>query len=106
MREGKGKMTWINGDYYQGWFQKGKANGSGIFQLSSGVRYQGQFSDDKIVLGKRISADNLQIYEGGFNKNVFEGYGTLKVVDEFEYRGLFHNNEMEGQGHIYYPDGS
>lgn len=39
MREGKGKMTWTNGDYYEGWFQKGKANGSGVFQLLSGIRY-------------------------------------------------------------------
>jgi hypothetical protein len=48
-------MTWPNGDYYKGRFMHGKANGTGIFHLASGIEYRGQFINDDIVQGQRIS---------------------------------------------------
>lgn len=32
-------MTWPTGDYYEGDFVNGRANGRGIFQVLNGVRY-------------------------------------------------------------------
>lgn len=32
-------MTWPNGDFYQGMFVNGRANGKGIFTTASNVKY-------------------------------------------------------------------
>lgn len=99
-------MSWPAGDYYEGSFKKGRANGKGLFSTSHGVHYTGDFINDELVYGKRTSKDCREIYEGSFHNNMAEGQGYLLVVDEFEYRGMFKNNMMEGQGSISYFDGS
>ena len=55
-------MTWPNGDYYEGIFQQGRANGHGLFQLTNSIKYSGQFSNDEIRLGKRVSQQDREIY--------------------------------------------
>lgn len=55
-----------------------------------------------MVIGKRVSADKQQTYEGGFNNHMFEGYGKLTFKSYFYYEGFFKNNMMEGQGWINY----
>jgi hypothetical protein len=45
-----------------------------------------------------VSADGKQIYKGFFKDHNFEGFGILKQEDEFEYRGMFRKNKMEGDG--------
>ena len=62
VREGYGRMTWPNGDYYEGIFQQGRANGHGLFQLTNSIKYSGQFSNDEIMLGKRVSQQDREIY--------------------------------------------
>lgn len=66
----------------------------------------GQFHNDQMIKGIRISADGKQVYQGFFENHNFEGFGILKQQNEFEYRGMFHRNRMEGEGEIYYSDGS
>jgi len=44
---GTGRMTWNNGDVYQGEWKNNKANGHGIFVDSQGSTYDGEWIDDQ-----------------------------------------------------------
>jgi hypothetical protein len=44
---GQGKLTWPNGDYYDGLFKYGKRNGMGKRVNTDGSEYQGEYLDDK-----------------------------------------------------------
>jgi hypothetical protein len=44
---GYGKLTWPNGDYYEGNFKFGKRNGFGKRINVDGSEYQGEYLEDK-----------------------------------------------------------
>ena len=50
----------------------------------------------------------LLIYEGGFNKNLYEGYGKLykKFYEKLYYEGNFISGEIKGKEIRYYKNGS
>lgn len=43
MREGKGKMKYGNGDFYEGFWSKNLRHGKGIYKYSNGDVYDGEF---------------------------------------------------------------
>ena len=56
---GKGKMTYPNGDVYEGDFHYGRKWSNGKMTYADGSRYQGKWEyDKKIGLGETIYADD------------------------------------------------
>lgn len=47
MPHGFGKLTWPNGDYYEGNFKNGKRNGKGRRVNIDNSEYNGEYVDDK-----------------------------------------------------------
>ena len=45
---GKGKLTFENGDFYQGEFVNGLREGNGVLKINNGKRVSGQWLDDKL----------------------------------------------------------
>jgi hypothetical protein len=43
---GRGRMTHVNGDIYQGEWKDGKANGFGVFVDTNGSMYEGEWFND------------------------------------------------------------
>ena len=62
--EGKGLMTWPNGDRYEGNFDRGHMSGKGKFVGANGVSYDGNWLNDQYNgQGKYISAEG-EVMEG------------------------------------------
>ena len=79
--EGYVTQKGVNGFVYAGNFEKGMANGEGLYTIGEGVSYVGNFVNDRP-----------------------HGYGT-QVVDGWMYIGEFSEGYFHGEGILYNPDG-
>lgn len=103
---GFGKLTWSNGDQYEGQFFAGLFQGTGKF-ISAGVSiYEGEFNQGYMSGKGLLVYENGVRYEGELKNNNFEGNGKLTHTDGSVYEGMFHNNEMMGTGKWIYSDKS
>jgi len=76
---GYGKLTYPNGDTYEGDFLLGKCHGKGVY------------------IYKNINCrffPFLKKYEGDFTNNHFNGYATITLYDGFEIKCKFINNDF------------
>ena len=120
--EGKGKIKFENGEYYEGDFKKGEMTGEGTFKFSdntiyngrlengffngkgkmkweNGIEYNGGFVDSALCgNGKIINNVQKEKYEGNFDKNEFHGYGTYYFNNGDEYEGNFEYGIKRGKG--------
>jgi len=78
---GQGRMTWTNGDSYDGAFSEGLFNGKGKF-----------------------ISENSGIYSGEFVNGYMEGQGVLTYADGAHYAGEFAKNKMHGNGKWTFAD--
>ena len=46
VREGRGQMTYKDGDVYEGMWEEDRRNGRGKLHYSNGDYYEGEFVDD------------------------------------------------------------
>jgi len=90
---GKGKMTYEDGDYYEGDFVEGHQTGKGIMvKTSIKCIYKGDFVNG-LLNGNGIKKyDNGDIYEGEFYDNYEHGKGIYKT----EY-GVFEGEFIHGK---------
>mmetsp|Transcript_94691 Transcript_94691/g.294917 ORF Transcript_94691/g.294917 Transcript_94691/m.294917 type:complete len:268 (+) Transcript_94691:114-917(+) len=95
-REGRGKFTYPNADWYDGEWVDGKATGAGTFKTRDST-YTGQWDQDlKHGHGEEIFEDST--YSGEFRMGYRHGRGTLSWKDGSSYTGHFVNNNQEGHG--------
>jgi hypothetical protein len=97
---GYGRLTWTNGDRYEGNFFEGLFEGTGHLSIMSSAEYDGQFHRGYMVYA------NGEIYEGEFVRGVFQGQGKLVVSSGAVYEGDFQKGEMTGKGKWTYVDKS
>ena len=83
--QGKGKLTWKNGTFYEGGFVNGKREGYGI----------------------RTFKEPLERYEGFWKEDAFEGQGLLLRTNGKKTEGIWKASLLEdGEGYVTYKDGS
>ena len=128
MYDGRGRIIFRNGDYFEGEFKNNKANGFGKYVNVNGEIYLGNWVNDKqegngeLILkngsryigefkngmenGKgKIIWNDSSYYEGDFVNNYFEGYGIYMKRNKKNYIGQWKMGQMEGFGIFNYPDG-
>lgn len=81
-KEGKGEMTWMDGNFYEGFWKNNKADGKG-----------------------RLVYANGEIYEGEFKADTAHGFGTFQHKNGIKYTGNWVNNHEEGEGQEDWPSG-
>ena len=81
-REGKGKLTYHNGDIYQGNFIRNEFNGHGVIEFANGDEYDGNFLDGQ-----------------------FQGKGTMVYANGDQYIGEWKNNMRQGVGKLILASG-
>lgn len=69
---GRGKLTYDNGDYYEGDFVNGAFNGQGTFVSKKGWRYEGSFKDGKPHGKGRLVTRAKTVFEGTFKQGVYQ----------------------------------
>lgn len=92
--DGKGKMTYLNGDVYDGEWVEGRRHGHGRLKTAGGDVYEGQWIDDALVKGK-AEYKNVGSYEGWFTAMLPDGYGVRRQG----------GHTVEGRWKLGVPDG-
>ncbi|CAD8211447.1 unnamed protein product [Paramecium pentaurelia] len=117
---GRARMIYPNGDYFDGNFVNNVANGIGKFVNSrkevrgfwlnnkligegteirkNGTIYTGQFQDGKIHGQGKFEFANGCVYKGNVQKGKMHGNGELIFYDNTRYVGEFRNNCIQGRG--------
>lgn len=94
-----------NGNYLEGKYIDGYANGKGIMGDLYGNKYIGDFVDS-IRCGKGELTTDKFYYNGDFMNNMMHGYGNIKfLLDGNEYEGQFKKNLIEGWGVFTWKNG-
>ncbi|PRP84956.1 hypothetical protein PROFUN_07341 [Planoprotostelium fungivorum] len=106
--EGEGKITFKNGNEYEGSLFNNYMHGRGTFRWSSsGIVYKGEFSNNQ------ISGEGLYIWEDGSHytgevkRGLRHGQGTFTSADNSVcYQGCWYEGKRHGQGTLYFrwPD--
>jgi len=105
---GFGSMLYKDGSLYTGQWNLGEREGEGNLVDRSGdiiSNYTGMWRNNKKTYKGRIVYSNGDTYEGGWNADMYYGYGEL-CWNNWVYIGGFLYGLMEGRGVIHYSDGS
>lgn len=105
-KNGKGTMTYTNGDEYSGDLVDDMKHGYGKYQFSNGHIYEGEFLHDKKHGRGVFTSSAGHIYTGLFVNDVKHGQGRYKFSDGSEYNGEFANNQMNGHGFLRTANGN
>jgi hypothetical protein len=77
----QGKITYANGNIYEGGLNDGKPHGQGKLIYVNGDIYEGALNNDKLHGQGKITYANGDIYEGALNNGKLHGQGTLTYVN-------------------------
>ena len=108
-KSGMGKLMYLSPEEvhktdYEGEFKDNYPNGKGVLRFENGSMYKGEFKDGKMqgkgmmdIRKMRGESDHVEIYEGDFANDLFEGYGVLKENDVIVYKGYWRYGKKHGQ---------
>ena len=68
----QGKLTYPNGDVYEGHFVNGIFNGHGRFKSSMGWSYVGEFKKGQADGHGKLTAKDKKIYKGTFKQGIYQ----------------------------------
>jgi hypothetical protein len=100
LRHGKGKMTYPDGNVYEGSFVMGKKQGpdGSVTFAVSGDKYVGEWKNDLPNGNGTYYFTTKQRYEGNFVNGNFEGSGTMYYPDGAMFTGHWSKNKKNGPG--------
>ncbi|MBQ9008415.1 MAG: TIR domain-containing protein, partial [Clostridia bacterium] len=81
---GLGKMTYSNGDVYEGEWKDDKRNGQGKMSYSNGDVYEGEWKDNKRNGIGKLTYANGDTYEGKWENDNPSGSGVFTWADSTE----------------------
>jgi serine/threonine protein kinase len=103
---GKGKISWSNGNQFEGTLVQGSKEGKGKFIWNSGQRYSGDWTHD-VPNGKGIFIfPDGSRYEGEVKDGMPHGQGTTHFKNGIAYTGDWVRGKLHGHGRYIWADGS
>lgn len=86
--------------FLQGYFERGKRHGHGLYRVGNGDVYEGAFAEDNYHgHGRMVYADGSR-YEGNWSRGKWDGHGKLMFANFDLYEGDFRLNQRHGEGHF------
>ena len=95
---GTGKITWANGNVFEGTLINGKRNGVGQSVWANGQRYNGDWLDDLQTGKASVQFPDGNQYEGGVVDGRSHGQGRMLYASGDSYSGQFNAGVKEGRG--------
>jgi len=104
---GRGKLTFANGDVYEGEFKGGRMDGYGQMVYIDGDTYEGEWKcDEHHGKGKyTFPPPSCAYYDGELVEGNANGYGVKVWEDGSKYTGEWKHNMYHGTGTKLDPDG-
>jgi hypothetical protein len=102
---GSGKLSWANGDIFEGTLQNGKRHGKGLFIWGNGQRYQGDWVNDVATGQATVDFVNGDHYEGAVVDASPKGLGSMRYASGDTYQGSFQAGESHGDGAYVWKNG-
>ncbi|KXT78263.1 hypothetical protein [Streptococcus sp. DD13] len=69
---GQGKLTFENGDVYEGQFSNGLFNGQGTFTSKTGWSYKGEFKNGVAEGQGTLTTEDNVVYKGTFKEGIYQ----------------------------------
>lgn len=92
------KITYSNGDVYEGGMAGLKKSGTGTYTYKNGDVYVGSFVDDRANGSGTMTYANCNVYTGAFKDGQPDGEGTLTYKSGDTYVGSFAAGRKNGKG--------
>ena len=92
------KITYSNGDVYEGGMAGLKKSGTGTYTYKNGDVYVGSFADDRANGSGTMTYANGNVYTGAFKDGLPDGEGTLTYKSGDTYVGSFAAGRKNGKG--------
>lgn len=86
---GRGKLSWRNGDVYDGDFVRGDRTGRGILKFANGDVYDGEFVNGVSHGMGSYLWPNGELYVGEFRQGQLMGKGMIKYDNGIKGEGMF-----------------
>ncbi len=102
---GTGKITWVNGDVFDGTLINGRRNGVGQSIFANGQRYNGDWLDDLQTGKASVKFPDGNHYEGGVVNGRPHGQGRILYASGDSYSGHFNAGTKEGRGIYIWKNG-
>ena len=101
-----GKMTYNNGDVFEGFWKNDKATGLGVMKYANGDDYRGSWVDGKRQGEGKIqyNKEDGRIYNGTWLQDKKRGQGTMAYPDGSKYMGQWIDDKRNGPGAIQYKN--
>jgi hypothetical protein len=105
-KNGKGIYEYSSGGRYEGEFVNGELTGFGILYYPNGNRYEGEWEENyKNGQGKMFYASG-EVYEGHFFRDRRSGYGEYVFQNGDKYLGEWSWDRPNGEGEIRFSSGA
>ena len=102
---GTGKITWANGDVYDGNLVKGQRQGKGLFIWANGQRFEGDWVQDTASGKGRMQFANGNRYDGDVLAGIPQGMGRMQYASGDDYNGRLHAGAPDGRGTYTWKNG-
>jgi hypothetical protein len=103
---GQGIKTWLDGDKYDGIWEKGKKKHGHYYWGKTGNAYKGEWKDDKKHGCGVMTWANGKKYDGEYKDDKIHGNGVITYTNGNKYDGEFKNDFKNGHGVYTWNDGS
>ncbi len=105
-RHGEGKLAFNEGHVYIGGFVSSKMRGKGIMNYANGDIYDGNWENDRPNGSGKYRFQNGDRYVGNFLNGSFDGHGTMHYGDGSRYEGFWKESKKHGRGTLFLYDGA
>jgi len=98
-KAGKARVTYANGDTFEGELADGRKHGKGVYVWKEAkASYEGQWADGQRNGDGRFNYPDGSRYEGGWEGDARNGKGTLLYPNGDSYCGQWVGGQREGHG--------
>lgn len=88
------KITYNNGDVYEGSLKRGQLSGIGKYYWKDGGTYEGNFNKGVLSGEGKYTAVNGDVYEGNFKNDKYNGQGKYTWEDGSIFEGTFKDGQL------------